>query len=159
GEGSRASRRGPSHPLRRLLPPGTDRALGGARMIGRISSRLAVSIALALLAGEPSAAAASCVASTHRVAATGPADERGRGGTGLAEEGGMGGTGIVGPVPGFGSICVNGLRVGYDPETPVDRAGQPIGAAGLRVGQHVVIRAMGAPSDLRAARITLLPAV
>src|SRR5262249_19328680 len=42
---------------------------------------------------------------------------------------------------------------------PVDRAGQPIGAAGLRVGQHVVIRAMGAPSDLRAARITLLPAV
>ena len=66
----------------------------------------------------------------------------GAGGTGLyggdGDEGsGAGGTGILGTITGFGSICVNGLRVQYDDETPVVRDGYPIDATELAVGQVV----------------------
>ncbi len=126
-------------------------------MIGRITRALAASIALGVFAGG-SASAGPCVVSAQALRADG-ADERGMGGTGRSDERGMGGTGIIGAVTGFGSLCVNGLRIGYDAETPVDRAGQPIAAAQLRVGQSVVVRATGRGAQLQAERISLLPAV
>ena len=74
----------------------------------------------------------------------------GIGGTGVpvAEDGGVGGTGapvadgtgIVGTITGFASICVNGLEVFYDENTPTNANGEPLGTGGLAIGQVVAIR-------------------
>lgn len=81
----------------------------------------------------------------------------GTGGTGLqgGDEGsGTGGTGILGTVTGFGSVCVNGLRVAYDESTPVVRNGRKISSGELAVGQ--VVRITTRPgTPLHAQRIAV----
>jgi hypothetical protein len=83
-------------------------------------------------------------------------DGTGSGGTGIeGDEGsGSGGTGILGTITGFGSVCVNGLRVHYDDSTPVVRDGRPSSASQLAVGQ--VVRVATRPgSPLRAQHIAI----
>ena len=88
------------------------------------------------------------------------ADPGGIGGTGqVASEGGLGGTGIVGVVTGFSSICVNGLRVTYEPDAPVWRDGRPADPGELAVGQVVALQAARQGEGLRAQRIEVLDAV
>lgn len=88
-------------------------------------------------------------------------DPGGMGGTGQsAQEGsGIGGTGIVGVVTGFASVCVNGVEVEVEPETPVGRDGQDVSLRDLSVGQVVVVRAQGAGDEVRAQRIEVMDAV
>lgn len=65
-------------------------------------------------------------------------DDHGIGGTGVARIGGdqgIGGTGIVGVIQRFGSIFVNGERIGYAPNVPVRIDGEPASAKALRIGQ------------------------
>lgn len=81
----------------------------------------------------------------------GPGDAGGIGGTGAPLADGIGGTGarrapaarvgVVGVVTGFGSICVNGLRLQYDRSAMVSENGRPAGTAALAVGQFVSIEA------------------
>ena len=92
----------------------------------------------------------------------GPGDAGGIGGTGAPLADGIGGTGapladgiggtgarrapaarvgVVGVVTGFGSICVNGLRLQYDRSATVSENGRPAGTAALAVGQFVSIEA------------------
>ena len=78
----------------------------------------------------------------------------GIGGTGI-EDGGIGGTGIAGVITGFASICVNGIEVHYDQDTPVDEDGSPGSLAGLAVGQVVTVNAQGKGDELKARRIAL----
>lgn len=82
----------------------------------------------------------------------------GLGGTGQVAEGGLGGTGIVGVVTGFGSICVNGLKVDYAPDTPVQQDGRPVPQSALAVGQVVALQAQGQGAQLQAQRIAVLDA-
>lgn len=82
----------------------------------------------------------------------------GLGGTGQVAEGGLGGTGIVGVVTGFGSICVNGMKVDYAPDTPVQQDGRPVPQSALAVGQVVALQAQGQGAQLRAQRIAVLDA-
>jgi hypothetical protein len=66
-------------------------------------------------------------------------DDHGIGGTGVARIGGddgIGGTGIVGVIQRFGSIFVNGERIGYAPDVPVRINGEAASAKALRIG-HV----------------------
>ena len=88
-------------------------------------------------------------------------DPGGIGGTGqVAQEGsGIGGTGIVGVVTGFASVCVNGVEVEIEPDTPVGRDGQDAGLRDLSVGQLVVVRAQGTGTELTAQRIEVMHAV
>lgn len=88
----------------------------------------------------------------------------GIGGTGAVAEGngsgsGIGGTGIVGTITGFGSVCVNGLEVQYDRDTPTQFDGKRGSARQLAVGQVVAILARGAGSNLRAHNIRVEYAV
>ena len=89
------------------------------------------------------------------------ADPGGIGGTGrMAQEGsGIGGTGIVGVVTGFASVCVNGVEVEVEADTPVRRDGEGASLRVLAVGQLVAVRAQGAGTELRAQRIEVLDAV
>ena len=85
----------------------------------------------------------------------------GLGGTGgplVAGREGLGGTGIVGVVTGFASICVNGVEVEYEPNTPVERDGQASPIGDLAVGQLVALQAVGRGDQLRASRIAVLDA-
>lgn len=75
-----------------------------------------------------------------------PRVDRGIGGTGaapidpddvLGQDRGIGGTGVIGTIQRFGSIVVNGLRIGFPPEVAVTIDGRPATAGELRVG-HVV---------------------
>lgn len=91
------------------------------------------------------------------------AQRPGLGGTGrpdpaVAMEGGLGGTGIVGVVTGFASICVNGVKVEYTPETPVQRDGAAVPLSVLAVGQVVALQATGEGDRLQADRIAVLDA-
>ncbi len=61
-------------------------------------------------------------------------------------------------VTGFGSICVNGLKVEYAPETPLQRDGQPVPHSTLAVGQVVALQAVERGSRLQAGRIAVLDA-
>jgi hypothetical protein len=90
-------------------------------------------------------------------------DDSGMGGTGLDgadnahgdDDSGMGGTGIVGTITGFGSICVNGLRIAYGPETPTERNGAAASADELAIGDVVNVAAKhdAATGELRASAI------
>jgi len=85
------------------------------------------------------------------------AQTSGLGGTGMpAQAGGIGGTGIVGIITGFASICVNGVEVHYDADTPVTDNGQPGQASALAVGQLVVVNAAGTGDQVQARRVALL---
>ncbi|WP_149541277.1 hypothetical protein [Siccirubricoccus phaeus] len=82
--------------------------------------------------------------------------DRGIGGTGMLASGdrGIGGTGIIGVVTGFGSLCVNGLRIAFDPRRPVPVEGGVEPPAPLRAGQVVAVTAEG-PMQALAARSVL----
>jgi len=72
-------------------------------------------------------------------------DDQGIGGTGVSRIGddhGIGGTGIVGVIQRFGSIFVNGERIGYAPDVPVRIDGEPASAKALRIGHVARVVAM-----------------
>ena len=88
------------------------------------------------------------------------ADPGGIGGTGqVAAEGGLGGTGIVGVVTGFASICVNGLKVAYEPDTAVWQDGVSANTGVLAVGQVVALQTVQRGESLSAQRIDVLDTV
>src|SRR5207249_2574754 len=64
--------------------------------------------------------------------------DQGIGGTGITrgDDHGIGGTGIVGVIQRFGSIFVNGERIGYAPNVPVRIDDATVSAKALRIG-HV----------------------
>jgi hypothetical protein len=82
--------------------------------------------------------------------------------------GGIGGTGIVarlapgeqgrvvGTITRFGSICVNGLKIAFEADTPTVRDGRSIPAADLQVGQMVRVEVARGGNTLRAQSIVLL---
>ena len=84
-----------------------------------------------------------------------PAENGGFGGTGHPS----GNTGILGTITGFGSVCVNGLEVQYDPATPVSRNGDETSSDRLALGQVVAIVASGEASQLTAKSIAILEAL
>ena len=92
---------------------------------------------------------------------TGNKEEGGIGGTGrqATNDGGIGGTGIIGIITGFASICVNGIEIHYDPDTPVSVDGQSSTTRALAAGQMVVVRAHGTGNELTAHRIAVVHAV
>ncbi|XSC47407.1 DUF5666 domain-containing protein [Bradyrhizobium sp. RDT10] len=65
-------------------------------------------------------------------------NDQGIGGTGISrgDDHGIGGTGIVGVIQRFGSIFINGERIGYAPDVQVRIDGEAATAKALRVG-HV----------------------
>jgi hypothetical protein len=65
-------------------------------------------------------------------------NDQGIGGTGISRgnDHGIGGTGIVGVIQRFGSIFVNGERIGYAPDVPVRIDGEAASVKALRIG-HV----------------------
>jgi len=81
----------------------------------------------------------------------------GIGGTGI-DNGGMGGTGIVGVITGFASVCVNGVEVHFDRDTPVLTDGERTTARELAIGQIVAVRAQGAGDEVAAQRIAVMHA-
>lgn len=64
-------------------------------------------------------------------------DGKGIGGTGAPFEAAY----ITGTIYAYGSICVNGLRIAYDPETPVNQNGKISRAEDLNIGQVVTVYA------------------
>jgi hypothetical protein len=90
-------------------------------------------------------------------------DRGGIGGTGI-DPGGIGGTGqraeaeigVLGVVTAFGSICVNGIEVHYDANTPVALNGDLSSAKALGVGQLVSVLAVGAGTQARATWIDIV---
>lgn len=85
--------------------------------------------------------------------------EGGIGGTGnVAHDGGIGGTGIIGIITGFASICVNGVEIRYDINTPVTVDGRLSTARDLAAGQVVAVRAFGAGQELTAQTIAVMHA-
>jgi hypothetical protein len=87
------------------------------------------------------------------IGGTGARAEGGIGGTGARADGGVGGTGIVGTITGFASVCVNGLEVHYDANTPVTVDGRAAPAGELAIGQVVSAEAEVTQSGLRARGI------
>lgn len=86
--------------------------------------------------------------------------EGGIGGTGnVANDGGIGGTGIIGVITGFASICVNGIEIHYDNNTPVSVDGRLSTARDLVVGQVIAARAFGKGQELTAQSIAVIHAV
>lgn len=79
-------------------------------------------------------------------------DDRGIGGTGVIafnnDDRGIGGTGIIGTVTGFGSICVNGFKVTYDPNLP--------NANALERGMTVAVTTAQVNGQLHANSIDIL---
>lgn len=116
-------------------------------------------------------AANNCAAPQGGIGGTGAAIERGGiGGTGTlargiggtgerARDSGVGGTGIVGIITGFASICVNGIEVHYDPNTPLEINGRPATAKDLAVGQLVQAEASGTGDEVIARNISVQYAV
>lgn len=94
------------------------------------------------------------------VGGTGINDGKGVGGTGISDGKGMGGTGIRlggdmairGRITGFGSICVNGLRIAYTPSLKVVGGTT---AADLKIGQIVSATASLTGGQLVARNISL----
>jgi hypothetical protein len=70
----------------------------------------------------------------------------------------MGGTGIVGVITGFASVCVNGVEVHFDRDTPVTTDGERTTARELAIGQIVAVRAQGAGDEVAAQRIAVMHA-
>ena len=79
----------------------------------------------------------------------------GLGGTGI-DTGGIGGTGIVGVITGFASICVNGIEVHFDENTPISSNGAPGLASQLAVGQLVAVNANGYGDEMLARQISVI---
>jgi hypothetical protein len=90
-------------------------------------------------------------------------DDRGIGGTGVISDGddrGIGGTGIVGVIQRFGSIFVNGERIGYAADVPVRIDGEPASAKALRIGQMArVVALRSSDGTLTTRRIDVVSEV
>jgi Domain of unknown function (DUF5666) len=95
-------------------------------------------------------------------------NERGGiGGTGIVAgakkpvfgDSGIGGTGIVGVITGFASVCVNGIEVNYDNNTPVWDNGNPSSLGQLVVGQVVSVATTGDGNQMTARGIGVIQAV
>jgi hypothetical protein len=91
-------------------------------------------------------------------------EDRGIGGTGVVPtdpdgDRGIGGTGVMGTIRGFGSIIVNGLRVTYAPDVPVQIDGQPRAVSDLKIGQVVRVAAENQNGALRTGRINVVSEV
>lgn len=111
-----------------------------------------------LMASVPAQAARVCVD-----AGRGPFAETGgvgRTGRGPGEGGGIGGTGarlgVVGVITGFGSLCVNGLRLQYDSSARISENGRNTGAQALAVGQFVSVEAERVGDALLARDIGII---
>jgi hypothetical protein len=79
-------------------------------------------------------------------------DDSGIGGTGVSAHSTIG---VVGTITGFASICVGGIEVHYDADTPVRIDGRPASVADLAVGQVVEVIAEGNLPELRARDLTV----
>lgn len=95
---------------------------------------------------------AGVVGMSGRGLAGGEPRDQGIGGTGAPvyvtsgdEDRGIGGTGIYGTIRAFGSIWVNGQRVGYAPDVKVTVDGAPANVSALAVGQVVQVVAHRKP--------------
>ncbi len=84
------------------------------------------------------------------VGGTGYSDDAG------AERTGSGPLGVVGVITQFASVCVNGLEIHYDDDTPVKVNGRPARAAQLALGQVVAVEAMRGAGRLSARSIEIL---
>ncbi len=95
------------------------------------------------------------------IGGTGLEGGSGIGGTGLEGGSGIGGTGlhVYGTITALGSICVNGLRIGYDAEVPVHVDGRPADTSALVVGVVVWVETRHADAEIRAQRIDVLHAL
>ncbi len=126
-----------------------------------------------LFSSQAGWAANNCVTQQGGMGGTGAAThDGGIGGTGsmalregisgtgdMAQGSGIGGTGIVGIITGFASICVNGMEIHYDPETPLEINGRPATAKDLAVGQLVLAEATGNGDEVAARNISVQYAV
>jgi hypothetical protein len=77
-------------------------------------------------------------------------DDDGIGGSGYSrgdEDDGIGGSGLFGTVTGFGSICMNGRRIQYDPEVPVSLGGLAATSEDLDIGHVVTVVASGQQAE------------
>ncbi len=97
------------------------------------------------------------------VARTG--EDSGIGGTGRSggnggddDDSGVGGTGIYGSITGFGSVCVNGLRVHHDADTAIELNGRSASRESLGIGHVVWIHAETRGTGLYARRLSGLSA-
>jgi Domain of unknown function (DUF5666) len=81
------------------------------------------------------------------------------GNSGNSGVGGIGGTGIVGVITGFASICVNGIEVHFDVQTPVSDNGQTITLKQLEVGQVVSVTAFQKNAQSVAKNIAVIHAL
>ena len=142
-----------------LVERGVGLGAGSATDTCTRTASLVNPAALAPGLGGTGAPAAAVATKPGGIGGTGQAALRpGLGGTGQVADSGLGGTGIVGVVTGFGSICVNGLKVEYAPETPLHRDGQRVPHSALAVGQVVALQAVEQGPRLQAGRIAVLNA-
>jgi hypothetical protein len=107
-----------------------------------------------------SSIASTLLALSRAAAAKNAPRDRGIGGTGAAPnpaEGdrGIGGTGVIGTIRRFGSIYVNGLRISYPPDAPVEIDGELKTVQNLRVGQLVQVIAAKTGNGLSTQRIVV----
>ncbi len=77
----------------------------------------------------------------------------------VANDDGIGGTGIIGIITGFASICVNGVKIHYDANTPISIDGRLSSTQDLAVGQMVAVRASGIGDEVTARNIAVIHAV
>ena len=107
-----------------------------------------------------SSIASALLALSRAGAAENAPRDRGIGGTGAAPnpgEGdrGIGGTGVIGTIRRFGSIYVNGLRISYPPDAPVEVDGELKTVQSLRIGQVVQVIAAKTGNGLSTQRIVV----
>ncbi len=94
----------------------------------------------------PVAVSAACPLSSPHASPTPIESDDGIGGSGFAgddpdPEDGIGGSGVVrGTITGFGSICINGMRIPYADDVPVTRLDEVVSQQALAVGQVVSVR-------------------
>jgi len=103
------------------------------------------------------------------IGGTGHGEDRGIGGTGISDDRasgrrGIGGTGIsdtgiIGTITGFASVCINGVEVHYDANTPIIIDGAAATAGDLKIGQVVAIAAEHKNGRLVAKKIAVHHAV
>jgi hypothetical protein len=79
-------------------------------------------------------------------------DDSGIGGTGVSPQSSIG---VVGTITGFASMCVDGIEIHYDADTPVRIDGRPASVGDLAVGQVVEVVAEGHLPELRARDVTV----
>jgi len=141
----------------------TSRALGAGLQVLAFTAIVLAAIAPSAARGQNRCAAADGLQvaglGDDGLAGTGLHDRNdGLGGTGHSDpDSGLGGTGlgVFGTITAFGSICVNGLRVGYQEGIPVELNGREGSTADLDVGQVVWIEAGWEQKTLQAHRIAV----